>query len=137
MKSAKLKALNAFFIFAFVMAGISPACAFISGKSGYLQVCASDGSLKTIKVSEGSDLYALYELTNKDQSNQTDQNPEHAKKQDCGFCFANSNITKTLLSSGSVQVFNHGSFIPAGSGTIVFKSAFSSYYQPRGPPLFI
>lgn len=39
-------------ILALVSAGISPACAFISGKTSLIEICAADGEIKTVAVTE-------------------------------------------------------------------------------------
>ncbi len=137
LKTIRSNIVNFLCILAFITAGVSPACAFISGKEGYIEICASDGSLKTIKVSEGSDLYNLLEMSNEDTDIKDNKKPEHFKKQDCQFCFSNSNISKSLLTTNTINSINNASFIAIGSGSIAFKSAKLSFFQSRAPPLFI
>ena len=133
MKWTRFKILNAVFMLAFIWAGISPACAFVSGKAGYINICAADGSLKTIKISEDSETYAIFRILDKDKDKQKDQ--KHNKKPTCGFCFANSTLTKTLTSSQSLKIVAHKEFLPVGAGSIAFKSATFHHFQSRGPPL--
>lgn len=137
-KSIRFRIVNVFLVLAFVLAGISPACDFISGKNGFIQICASDGSLKTIKVSQDSDLYAVYELLNQNPQNpQNENNSEHSQKQDCEFCFTNSNLTKGLASSETWNALHYASLVLATDKYNAFQSVRFSHFQSRGPPLFI
>jgi len=77
-------------IFAFVLSGISPACAFISGKfsSIDIEICTEDG-LKTVSMpgDEAPDDHA------------------HKKKDDCGFCFAQSHLKSAKADGASLSFF--------------------------------
>ena len=138
MKTAGSRILNGFFIGAFILALISPACAFVSGKSGYIEICASDGSSQKIEISEDDAAYALYALLNETQDTQENLPSEgDAKKGECGFCFAQSHITKDMPSADNILFMQRGDVLAVGSGTIAFKAAAIVAYDSRGPPLFI
>lgn len=128
--------LQAFFIFAFILAGISPACAFVSGKSaGYIEICAADGSLKKVKISEDDAAAAIYQFLEKDKP-QPDPPAKHAKKDDCGFCFSNAHISKALMSANTISQSTHYGVIKIGAGSVRFTSVSSFYFQSRAPPYF-
>ena len=138
MKNTGSKILNGFFIGAFILALISPACAFVSGKSGYIEICASDGSSQKIEISKDDAAYALYALLNESQDTQENLPSEgDANKGDCGFCFAQTHISKDMLSADAVLFIQRGDFLAVGSGTTAFKAAAVNAYYSRGPPLFI
>ncbi len=126
--------LNALVLVAFVLSGISPACAFVSGKMGTLEICAADGSVQTITISKSSDAFALYQALNKDT--QADEAPlqNHIEKQDCGFCFAQSNIEKAPTSLTPSFPRFHSGILSIGAGSIAFKSTDSTHFQSRAPP---
>jgi len=80
--------MQIFAIFALVMANISPACAFASGK-GLMKICKSDGSVSLIIVSPEMDPY--YDPAfNPDVPADTSLDMP-----DCAFCFA-ANHTPAL-----------------------------------------
>ena len=70
--------LHILVMLAVVLSGVSPACAFISGKSSIIEVeiCTADG-LKIVKMA-GDETPA--------------HDHKHQKKNDCGFCFAQSHL---------------------------------------------
>lgn len=109
-------------ILAFVVNGISPACAFVGGK-GMLEICASDGTIQTIEVPEE------YLPFMPDQPK-----PEKVQKDDCPFCFASVNVPalseetallETSFSSYRARVIRHDGF---------FFSLHPFLKPPRGPP---
>ncbi len=66
-------------LLAFVLSGISPACAFISGKaSASIEICTDDG-IKTINLPG-------------DLPGDAPEPHKHKKSGDCGFCFAQSHL---------------------------------------------
>lgn len=71
-------ALHVFLALAFILSGISPACAFISGKSQSLEIeiCTNDG-LKTITLPGDAP---------------APEQDNHKKKNDCAFCFAQTHL---------------------------------------------
>jgi hypothetical protein len=81
-KTCMRRYVHVLVILAVILSGISPACAFVSGKSSsIIEICTADG-MKTVKVPG-------------------EQSPEQkpAKTIDCGFCFA-----QTHLKSASAPV---------------------------------
>lgn len=68
-------ALHVFLVLAFILSGISPACAFISGKSSIeVEICTNDG-IKTVTL-----------------PGDAPEPQEHEKKNDCAFCFAQTHL---------------------------------------------
>ena len=61
-------------IFALVTAGVSPACAFISGKMTMIEICGADGMMKVAVPAD--------ELP--------DEGAKHERAPDCGFCIAHA-----------------------------------------------
>ena len=119
--------LHIVLIFAFLTAGISPACAFISGGNGqFIEICAADGLLKRIKVSD--DYQPLGEESQRPL-------PSHSyKKTDCSFCFTNAHMDKNL-SYHKGQIFEFFSSEEASDLDIYgFSDVFSHYFNPRAPP---
>lgn len=129
MKRADARTLHLFFILAFVLAGISPACKFISGEKTFMEICFSDGSLKRVEVPEE---YRI--LTAK--ADKTPQNNGHAHKDsDCGFCFAQSSLSKnTLTSAAAILISPPAQSVPLGAGSFALKGAQASPFHSRGPP---
>jgi hypothetical protein len=77
-------------ILALVSAGISPACAFISGKTSLIEICTADGAIKTVAVTE--DGRQVSPLDHQDKTQKTD----------CAFCL-NASAAKSAL-TGAVLV---------------------------------
>jgi len=119
--------IHALVIASIIMVGISPACAFISGKS-MIEICAPDGTIQVIEVDAAFDPFAQ---TPKD----TMPLSEHLEGLDqCSYCFAMDH-QKYGAAQTHIIVMNalpryltvsHGTAIPLGSDVRV--------YQPRGPP---
>jgi hypothetical protein len=61
--------------------GISPACAFVSGKVTLIEICAADGSLQTVAVDESGQKVDKPAPGSGHQAN---------KKHDCAFCTASA-----------------------------------------------
>ncbi len=115
------KFLSVFFVFAFLMAGISPACAFISGKNT-IEICSSDGTLKLVEI----------------EDDQTDgKTPRSAKKNDCAFCFTNANIAKVTTDSSVVNLKSPREFTYINGKYFVFTPIVENYFQSRAPPTSI
>ena len=131
-----IKILNAFFILCFVLAGVSPACAFISGKSSaYIEICSADGSLKKVKISDNETVAALYQFLEKDKP-KPEQPQKHAQKDDCGFCFSNTHISKALVSTITMLNSPDYGVVKIGLGSVRFKSVSDFHFQSRAPPYF-
>ncbi len=111
-------------ILSFVLAGVSPACAFISGKHT-IEICAADGSVRTVDVSAE---YAPFDLA-------PDEEPvDVVSSDDCGFCFNQSHFDHL-----NVDVFAlKAAFINVDLSKIYVHSAISQtrrFYQGRAPPV--
>ncbi|MBK6896348.1 MAG: hypothetical protein IPH06_07135 [Alphaproteobacteria bacterium] len=129
MKAIPAKALHLFFILTFVLAGISPACKFISGEKSFMEVCFSDGSLKRVEVP--AEYNALLAKAGQTQQKQQDG---HHKNADCAFCFAQSSLSKNTASSSVILMNPPGETLALGAGTFVLRGTQPSPFQSRGPP---
>lgn len=129
MKHVSAKALHLFFILAFVLAGISPACKFISGEKSFMEICFSDGSLKKIEVP--AEYNAL--LAKAGQTQQQKQG-SHEKGNDCAFCFAQSSLSKHNAPSSVILTNLTGQSLTIGAGTFALRGTQPLLFQSRGPP---
>lgn len=126
--------LHVFFLLAFITAGISPACQFVSGKKTLMQICFSDGSLKTVELAGQFNPYELLGQNNK--TKKTDKSHAREKQQDCGFCFAQSHQLKMPLASIELAVGPVSSDLTLGAGSFAYKAYELNAFQSRGPPIF-
>ncbi len=122
--------LHAVVLLAFVTVGISPACASFSGKSHFIEICTSDGSLRTVKVSSE---YASADIGKQDNETQ----PKTRLKSDCGFCFV-----QTHFDGVSLDVFDLSSLsynVQAIEGlrySLTVDKPFKSFNSQGPPALF-
>lgn len=110
-------------ILALISAGISPACAFISGKTSLIEICTADGGIKTIAVTEDGR-----------QTPIPDTADHKSKKADCIFCF-NAGTAK----SGPADSIIFYITSPPRSATAQSLPAIPSKFSPKffyatGPP---
>jgi hypothetical protein len=122
MKMGFCGILQVFLIVCFVLAQVSPACAFVSGKMSLMEICAADGTVKTIKVAEQYD-----------PSAKQGKAPIVAK--DCAFCFAQAHLSKLPVHVGVISPVLPSSYISISSGMIVPVSYKFAQGQPRAPPV--
>lgn len=114
--------LNLLVLLAFIGAGISPACKFMSGEM--VEICGPNG----------------IELVQLNASDLPPDAPEHDPSQSdqCAFCFTGSQIKVMAVASLVIEApaFNYVS-----SGRMVAAaqaySAYRSATLPRGPPSFV
>lgn len=118
-------------VFAMVSAGISPACDFINGGSenGWIQICASDGSVKKVKVDADLALFSQ----NKGEDKTTH---ETAALDDCSFCFSHANGKTLAAHEASVSNPLQYSYLKISGGIFAPKSLKAQNFQPRAPPVF-
>ena len=117
--------LHIFMVAAFLMSSISPACAFISGKS-WGEICGADGSIKQVEIP--AELLAY--LPEDEQ-----QQPSQLQNQmDCSFCFMSSNLTADIPAK-IVFVFPvYAGYLAQGSGSYVPLGQSLKPYDSQGPP---
>lgn len=111
--------LNLFVLLAFIGAGISPACKFISG--GIVEICGPNGIETVLLSDDGQPL----------------ETPAHdtAKADQCAFCFTGSQIK--AMSVASVEVMAPDMAYVLSGRKIAAERAYSAYRLatlPRGPP---
>ena len=102
--------------------GISPACKFISGQAQEIEICTYEG-IKTVKVAANGE--------------EVPADDHHKKSEDCGFCFAQSNLK--LAKAAAPQIFT-----PSNVSYAKLVLAYDhlqtrpelSGISLRGPPLF-
>lgn len=120
--------IHSLVILTFVLSGISPACAFMAGEANVIQICAADGSVKTVLVSEELNPMAVL----------PDQSPTTLKS-DCPFCIAFGAMKAALIKGfDSVFVAQVADVLTTGPGTIIQASALITGFIATGPPaLFV
>jgi hypothetical protein len=115
-----------------VLSTISPACAFMAGQGGMIQICGSDGSVKTIQVAEEFDPSGLL------KNQKAPSAPGKTLTQQCPFCISFGSMRADMPSALTiVPAPAHTAFIPAGPGSIVPVSAPLTGFSPTGPPEFL
>ncbi|MGH1398137.1 MAG: hypothetical protein ACRBCT_02885 [Alphaproteobacteria bacterium] len=118
--------ISVFTMLAIFMAGISPACAFISGK-GMIEICAADGSVQQIEADGAFDPFA-----------EDVPLSEHLEAMEqCSFCFAAAHqvgdVSRVDVYVSAVLPF---SYLRVSGGVSVPLLADYQIYAPRGPPVF-
>lgn len=118
--------LHSLVILAMVMSVISPACAFISGNQNLIEICAADGTVKTIAV---SDDFAHAD----DVPSQDEDSSGHEMQKDCAFCFAQTHISHMFVSS-DILLLNPAKSFQYNNKNSVFYSKHHGVYLSRAPP---
>jgi len=112
--------LNCLVILAFIAAGVSPACKFISGQSQLVEICGVDG-VKMVRL-------AAEELP---------PESEHHDKasSECAFCIASAHI-KTVSAKPATITLPAMAFVSVERQSEVSQAyaALRSQILPRGPP---
>jgi len=109
-----------------VFAGISPACAFISGNSSFIQICAADGSVQSVEVDASLDPFAEPAPVSSDLQ----------AMEKCPFCFASAHQKYNQVQSHVIAMAVLPRYLVVSSGTSIPLGSKLSLYQPRGPPQF-
>lgn len=119
--------LHILVMLAVVLSTVSPACAFISGKTNMIEICGADGSLKRIAVSEALDPKALLD----------EQQPApHAEKPPCAFCIALAGMKAVPPVREAVPVLPlQAAYLVTGPGSIILSEVPELGFTPTGPPL--
>lgn len=125
MESQGHKILHALVIFAIMFVGISPACAFISGNSSFIQICAADGSVQTIEVDASLDPFFEPAPISTDHLDAMEK---------CSFCFASSHQKYNDVRSYVIAFDAAPRYLRVSGGVFVPVGSETSLYQPRGPP---
>ncbi len=113
-------------ILAIVTAGISPACAFVSGKTSWIEICGADGGVHKIAVSADLDPLA-----------QGSDDARHDTAQDqCGFCLTHANGKTIKPVSITISKPLAPSYIAVSAGTYLPVTMRIQKAQPRAPPFF-
>lgn len=120
------KYLHIFLISAFVLSSISPACAFISGKS-WTEICGADGSVKTAQLDP-----ALQEFLPDDGPAEG----EHQAKPDCAFCFSSANLTPFIPQKAHyTPLLTASNYIKLSNGVWAPLGLDIKPYNAQGPPV--
>ena len=114
--------LNLIVMLAFIGAGISPACKFISGQT--VEICGPNG-VETVRL---------------DTSQLPPKAPEHEKHagEQCAFCFTGAHIKTVYVPPVTIKIPNVTHV--AVEREMVSAHAFSLYRSailPRGPPTIV
>lgn len=125
MFNARQFYIHALVVFAIVMVGISPACAFISGK-GLIQICAPDGTVQTIEVDAAFDPFA-----------EVPSLSDHLEAMEqCSYCFAMDHQKYGEAIFQTIVLTALPRYLAVSNGTAIPLGSRLTLYQPRGPPLF-
>ena len=115
--------INILATLAFILVGISPACAFISGESAFMEICTANG-IERVAVNEDMDPSA------------PDQDQDHAQKPDCGFCFTQTHQKTFQTASLDLSALTYAlKNTNATLHSTHIERAELSVQNPRGPPL--
>lgn len=114
------KYLHVLIIFAIASAGISPACAFISGGQTQIEICAADGTLKTITVAQ-------------DQAPPSGAHHETKQNKDCAFCFNTAHSQGLALNVSSYPALMNG-YLPLTAGSALPIGFSVKHVHATGPP---
>lgn len=116
-------------VFAIIGAGISPACAFISGNMAFIEICAADGSIQRVEVDAAFDPFA---------EGSQDSGPistEHLEAMEkCPFCFSASHQKYGVVRSADFVFLPSPAYIRVGAGSFVPASYRAYDFYARGPP---
>jgi hypothetical protein len=108
-------------ILAFATMGISPACAFISGKMD-VEICKSDGSVEIVQLDLGGEQQPA---------------PDHVSMKDCLFCFASAHNHALMSAAPILKSPIAGNYAKLAGGTIAPRSSTPKTTYSTGPPAFI
>lgn len=109
-------------ILALVTAGVSPACAFISGKMTMIEICGVDGMMKIAVPADEA----------------PDQPASHDGGYDCGFCIAQTSVKALTTPDTAIIDFSfiyNKSF--AFSSSSVQAPVLDGRLPVRGPPVLL
>jgi len=112
-------------ILSFVTAGISPACAFVSGHASLIEICAADGTMKTVSLTETQ--------TGLKASPALPQDKPH-KNQECQFCFTASAGALDAPQAFVLSAPLSADVLMIGAGSAIQKSAQATPFEATGPP---
>jgi len=116
-------------VLAIVTAGISPACAFIGGKTSLIELCSPNGDIRKVEVPADMDPFADHAPQKKDH---------HAldNLDDCTFCFAQSHAKSMNNAEFILPKFVSPAYLLVSAGTSIPQSLGVLPFQPRAPPAF-
>jgi len=118
--------MTVFTMIAVLMAGISPACAFMFGKNSFLlEICKPDGTVEAIEVSAEFDPFAE-EVPMEDHLEALDH---------CAFCFAATHQFADAPFEISLGAVLPSSYLRVSNGVSVPFLADYQVRRPRGPPV--
>ena len=113
-------------ILAIVSAGVSPACAFVSGGTSFIQICGADGEIQKVEVDAALDPFA-------DEAPMPLEDALESFEQ-CPFCFATSSQKYTQAGNLGLNAVLPISYLPVSAGTAVPQSFSLRGFDARGPP---
>lgn len=117
--------LHMLVILSIVTLGISPACAFVSGKMS-IEICKADGSVETIEVSSA------------DFAPDSSSHEHQETKKQCQFCLTSSLISKHL---SAPPILKTPRLIISAQQFAAFHTELLQYkeksHAPRAPPALV
>ncbi len=119
--------IQALVICALVTAGISPACAFIAGKSSLIEICGPDGLMM---VSVPAD--------NAPGGDEAGDAGYHGEQTDCGYCIAQASGKAITTPPAAIIDFDFVYDAPRFARADSFTAyALDGRMPARGPPAFL
>lgn len=114
--------LQSLMILALVTAGVSPACAFISGKMTLIEICGVDGLTQVVVPAD-----------------QAPSSPDpHSSQPDCGFCIAQGGTKALTTAVGAIIDFSYVyAPDPIPAVAVMVQTVFDRALPARGPPVFL
>jgi hypothetical protein len=104
---------------AFLSAGISPACAFISGQTSLIEICNEVGEIETIAINA--------------EGEKVPQQKHAHQDQDCTFCFSAAHA-KTFVKAQSIPVVLSAGYLRKSSGSAIPVTLSLKAFESTGPP---
>lgn len=118
-------------ILGLVFSTISPACAFMSGQAGVMEICGADGTIKTVSLPAEYDPFATVD----EQAPAPDSKSGSGK---CPFCLHFSSLkAQATPAFEMLEAPVLTAFITAGPGSVVFASTPDLGFHPTGPPAIL
>lgn len=124
--------LSCLIIFALVTVGVSPACAFISGKTTMMmEICGPDG-LMMVAVPPDKAADASQKASDSDQGHPHDQMP------DCNYCIAQAQGKAITTPDAAIIDFHFVYELkPLSVATFALSYALDGRMPARGPPTIL
>lgn len=121
--------ISVFVMVAIFLAGVSPACAFISGGKSFIQICGADGEAQSVEVDAALDPFA--------QETPAQDPARHLETfEKCPFCFSQTHQKYGSVSSVVISFNVLPRYVFVGAGSAIPDTQNLRVFEARGPPVF-